>query len=213
MNYGELKTAMQGYVENYETPFVGNLATFIRNAEQRIFNSVNLPSTRVTATGTLSIGDASIDISALTGTFLAPISLRITVAGLPIYLLNKELDYLSEMYPSATQAQPTLYAQVDNTALVVRPVPDLAYAYTLQYFGNVDSIVDVGDDNSTSWLGDNFDGVLMFGALVEGAIFNKQDPTVYEAAYQEKLSLLITLINGKNQQDQYREGAPRAPVV
>lgn len=213
MNYGEFKTAVQQYVENYETPFTDNLPTFIRSAEQRIYNSVNLPATRKTATGTLTQGVGTIDLTGLPDPFLAPISLKITVSGLPVYLLNKELDYLQEMYPASTEAQPTLYAQVDETQLIVRPIPNSGYTYALIYYAKTNSLVDLADDTNTSWLGDNFDTVLLFATLVEAAVFNKQDPTVYETGYQEKLSLLITLINGKNQQDQYREGAPRAPVV
>lgn len=212
MNYGEMKQAIKDYLEVHESPFTDHLDAFIEAAEQRIFNAVNLPATRVTATGTLTIGVGTIDLTALSQTFSAPISLKITVGGLPVFLLNKELDYLAEMYPAATQATPALYAQVDDTALTVRPLPDIAYPYTLQYYAKTDSLVDVGNDAHTSWLGDNFAGVLLFGALVEGAVFNKQDPAVYEVGFGEKLELLKTLIDGKNQRDQYRRGAPRKQV-
>jgi hypothetical protein len=212
MNYGELKQAIQDYLEVHEAPFTDHLDEFIEAAEQRIYNEVNLPATRKTVAGTLTIGDGAIDLTALPDTFLAPISLKITVAGLPTFLLNKELDYLAEMYPSATPALPTLYAQVDNESLVVRPIPDLGYAYSLQYYAKTDSIVAPGDDAHTSWLGDNFDGVLLFAALVEGAVFNKQDPAVYETGFLTKMELLKVLIDGKNQQDQYRQGSPRKEV-
>ena len=212
MTYGNLKFSIMSYLECYEGPFRTMISVFIQNAEQRIMNAVNLPATRATVTGTIPAGSDEISLVGLAEPYLAPISLRIDVGGEPQFLLNKELDFLREMYPTAATDTPTLYAQVDETKLLVRPVPDADYTYTLQYFGNTDSIVDRNNDDNTSWLGDNMDGVLLYGSLVEAAIFNKQSPEVYEAGYQEKLALLVTLINGKNQQDQFREGAPRVSV-
>lgn len=212
MNYGQMKEKIQQYLEAYEVPFVDNLPVFIDSAEQRIYNEINLPATRKTHVGALTLGSGDISLTTMNDPFLAPISLNIMVDGMPVFLMNKELDYLSEMYPASIMDQPTLYAQADESRLVVRPVPNDNYVYTLQYYAKTDSLVSDVDDNNTSWLSDNYDGVLLFGALVEGAIFNKQDPTVYEAGFNAKLALLKTLIDGKNQQDQYRQGAPRKQV-
>ena len=210
MNLAQLTTAIQQYLECYETTFTDNIPVFLRNAEQRIYTKINLPATRKTVTGTLTIGVGTIDLVGLTDAYLAPISLSLTVNSAPAYLLNKELNYLTEMYPAATQGTPTLYAQVDETQLIVRPLPDAAYPFALNYYAKADSILD-----GTSWLGDNFDSVLMHGALVEGALFlklGKDTVALHEAAFGEKMALLEILIDGKNQQDQYRKGTARVPV-
>jgi hypothetical protein len=209
MTLTELNTAVQQYLETEETSFVANLPIFIRNAEQRIYNAVNLPATRKTFTGALTIGVGTIDLAALSPAFLAPISLALSVNGNPQFLINKELSYLTEMYPSSTTGVPTLYAQVDETALIVRPLPVAAYTYTLNYYAKADSILTDG----TSWLGDNFDSVLMYATLVEGAMYLKLDAAavqLYETGFQAKMELLKMLIDGKNQTDQYRTGSQRA---
>lgn len=208
MTLTQLKSAIQSYLEETESTFVDNLENFIRMTEQRVLNRINLPATRKTVTGTLTIGNDGLDISALTDPFLAPISLQLTVSSRQKFLLNKEMNYLDAMYPAATTGEPELYAQENETYLRVRPTPDVAYPYELTYYAKAASIITTG----SSWLGDNFESVLLWGACKEGAIFLKMGSDqigTYEAAFQEQMTLLEELIDGKNQRDQYRSGTRR----
>lgn len=67
----------------------------------------------------------------------------------------------------------------------------------------------------TSWLGDNFETVLLYGALREAIIFQKGEQDMvnyYEQKYQESLALLKELGDGKDRRSAYRDGQLRLPV-
>jgi hypothetical protein len=107
---------------------------------------------------------------------------------------------------------PTHYALFDENSLILGPTPDAAYSIELQYASYPQSIVDAG----TSWLGDNFDTVLLYGALVEANMFIKGEAdmtTAYQKQFDESLGKLKVLGDGKNRRDAYRSGQVRTPVM
>ena len=226
MNYTTLFDTIQGYVENDFPETTVNsssgsgtstftskeqIDTFIREAEQRIYNSVQVLALRKNVTGNTT---ASNKYLATPSDWLANFSLAVIdpVTGDYEYLLNKDVNYIREAFPfPATTGKPTHYAYFDEDSYILGPTPDAAYTMELHYFYYPQSIVDAG----TSWLGDNFDSVLLYGSLLEAYTFMKGETDViqnYTARYNESLALLKQLGEGKNRQDMYRTQQARVPV-
>jgi len=218
MNYVQLTAAIKGYAENDFPNTVGSftsadqIATFVRIAEQRIYNMVQLPAIRKNVTGTMTSGNKYL---ACPSDWLATFSLAvINSANEYKYLLNKDVNFIRESYPDTDAAfygEPEYYAQFDQNTFILGPTPNANYAAELHYFYYPTSIVDAG----TSWLGDNFDSVLLYGALLEAASFMKSDPdtiSFYKQRYDEAMAELKQLGDGKNRQDAYRSGQVRYPV-
>lgn len=210
MNLSELQAAIGSYTENvFDTV---DLNTFIVQAEERINNSVQLPSARKTATLTAAPSVATV---ALPADYLAPYSLaRVTPAtGDLEYLLNKDPNFVQEAFPIGSfVGPPSHYAQVAPYELILGPVPNVAYSLQLVYFGYPSSITVGG----TSWLGDNFSSALLYGSLVEAYIFMKGETDMmaaYDAKFKEAVALLKQLVDAKTRQDSYRAGQIRYPVV
>jgi len=205
MNYAELSAAIEDYSENTFSP--GQIATFVRQTEQRIYNTVQLPALRKNATSTLLSGakymNTPID-------YLSVFSFAVVDdQGSYEYLLDKDVNFIRGAYPSSTGVgKPKYYALWDQDTFIFGPTPDQSYTVELHYFYYPESIVTAG----TSWLGDNFDAALLYGALIEASQFMKQDPqsmASYVARYGEALALLKQLGDGKNRQDAYRSGQVR----
>jgi hypothetical protein len=218
MNYTQLTAAIKGYAENSFPDTVGSftsadqIATFVKMAEQRVYNMVQLPALRKNVTGTMTSGNKYL---ACPSDWLATFSLAvINAANEYHYLLNKDVNFIRESYPDTDAefyAEPQYYAQFDQNTFILGPTPNANYAVELHYFYYPTSIVDAG----TSWLGDNFDSVLLYGALLEAASFMKSDPdtiSFYKQRYDEAMSELKQLGDGKNRQDSYRSGQFRMPV-
>lgn len=218
MNYTQLTAAIKGYAENSFPDTVGSftsadqIATFVKMAEQRVYNMVQLPALRKNMTGNLTSGNKYL---ALPTDWLATFSLAvINSANEYKYLLNKDVNFIRESYPdtdSAFYGEPEYYAQFDQNTLILGPTPDASYAVELHFFYYPTSIVDAG----TSWLGDNFDSVLLYGSLLEAASFMKSDKDTidfYKQRYDEAMGELKQLGDGKNRQDAYRSGQFRMPV-
>ena len=218
MNYTQLTAAIRGYAENSFPDTVGSfssadqIATFVKMAEQRVYNMVQLPALRKNVTGTMTSGNKYL---ACPSDWLATFSLAvINSANEYHYLLNKDVNFIRESYPdtdSAFYGEPEYYAQFDQNTFILGPTPNANYAVELHYFYYPTSIVDAG----TSWLGDNFDSVLLYGALLEAASFMKSDPdtiSFYKQRYDEAMGELKQLGDGKNRQDAYRSGQVRYPV-
>ena len=218
MNYTELTSVIKGYAENDFPTTVGSftsaqqIATFVELAEQRIYNMVQLPALRKNVTGNLTSGNKYLQIPS---DWLFTYSLAvINTSNEYHYLLNKDVNFIRESYPdtdAAFYAEPQYYAVFDNSAFIVGPTPDANYAAELHYFYYPESIVTAG----TSWLGDNFDTVLVYGALLEAATFMKSDADVianYKARYDESMAELKQLGDAKDRQDAYRSGQVRYPV-
>lgn len=218
MNYATLSATISSYLQNYETDFVAKIPTFVQQAEQRIYNTVQFPSLRKYYSGNLSIGSPFLDAP---NDFLAPYALAvIDDTGRYNFLINKDVNYIREAYPVvATTGLPKYYAiygpqAVATTELrmLLGPTPGSTYAIELNYYFYPESIVTA----SNTWLGDNFDTVLLYGALVEAYTFLKGEPDLmaqYEAKYKEALALAKRLGDGMDRQDAYRSGQYRQPVT
>lgn len=208
MNYTELRDAIALYSENFETGFDASIDGFIRGAEQRIYNLANIPVSNQTQTLTTVIGNRYLTVPA--GFLSANEVMVVNVAGVYSTLLNKEVSFIREAYPNPnTQGLPKYYAQFDEAALLLAPTPDAAYPVDINFFGYPASIVDAG----TSWLGDNYDQTLLYGALVEAAVFMKSnvgeelgDFGMYKTQFDSAMQLLTRQVGERNNTDNYRTG-------
>lgn len=311
MNYTQLVVAITAYSENYDntsTGFIANIPTFVQNAEQRIYNTVQIPSLRRNSTGTATANNKYLSAP---DDYLASYSLAViqnpgTQNESYLYLLNKDVNFIREAYPTpADTGLPKYYAlfgpqfnSQNELSFILGPTPDTNYEMELHYYYYPPTIVQgvingtstlvggslytdgfyeavplsggsgsgataditisggavtavsmrnggsyyvVGDvlgtaqsniggtgsgfsinvasisnPTGTSWLGDNFDSVLLYGALLEGATFMKSDPDViknYNDRYGEALGLLKRLGDGLERQDAYRSGQVRIKVT
>ena len=219
MNYAALVETIKGYTENDfpDTAGSGGLTsteqinTFIQQAEQRIYNTVQLLAFRKTVTGTVTAGNPYLSTPP---DWLANFSLAVIdpLTNEYEYLLDKDASYIRAAFPSPTDTgKPTHYAYFDQDTYLLGPTPDQNYSMELRYFYYPQSIVTAG----TTWLGDNFDSVLIYGSLLEAYTFMKGEPDViaeYQKRYDEAMMLLKQLGEGKNRQDTYRTAPIRYPV-
>jgi hypothetical protein len=215
MNYTELVAAVQDYTEN--TFPTADMNTFIEQAEQKIYNTVQLPALRKNSTATLTSGNKYLSCPS---DFLSVFSLAVILAnGEYVYLLDKDVNFIREAYPSPTATgTPKFYAIFgpqttfpNELSLILGPTPNSAYGVELHYFYYPQSIVTAG----TSWLGDNFDSALLNGTLMEAITYMKGEQDIvalYKQRYDESMFLLKQLGDGKNRQDAYRNGQVRIPV-
>ena len=203
MNYTELTAAIKDYANNTETNFVAAIPTFVKQTEQRIYRSVNLPVTRKNVAGTMTDGNQYL---AMPTDFLFPLSLAITSSSNQIFLLNKDANFIRSTYPnSSTEGTPKYYGIFASDTFIVGPTPDADYVTELHYYYEPESIV----TSSTSWLGTNADTALLYGALVEAYTYMKGDADMmqlYQQRYQEALDLLKLQAEGRLTGDEYRDG-------
>lgn len=217
MTYAELVTLVSDYCEN-SFPTV-DMDEFIRQAEQRVYNTVQIANLRKNVTGTLTSGSPYLSCP---DDFLSPYSLAVFPAGGGDYtfLLNKDVNFMREAYPNPTSTgAPKYYAifgptsgDVNELALILGPTPDATYSAELHYYYYPESIVTAG----TSWIGDNFETVLLYGSLREAYTYLKGEQDLianYEAKYQEAMTQLMRLGDGLNRRDAYRSGQVRVPVT
>jgi hypothetical protein len=219
VNYTELVTAVSDYTEN--TFPTADMNTFIKQAEQRIYNSVQFPSIRKNVTGVTSTNNKYL---ACPNDFLAVYSMAvIDGTGMYEYLLNKDVNFIRQAYPSPTDtAIPKYYALFGPTVVssiitnelsfILGPTPDAVYNVELHYYYYPESIVTA----ATTWLGDNFDSVLLYGTLVEAITYMKGEAdmvTLYNGKYTEALALAKRLGDGMERQDAYRSGQFRQAVT
>ena len=217
MNYTELTAAIKGYAENDFPSTVGSftsadqIATFVKETEQRVYNAVQLLALRKNVIGSTTASNKYLEAPP---DWLATFSLAVIdpVTGDYEYLLDKDVNFIRQSYPSPTDTgKPAYYANWDQDTFILGPTPDANYQMELHYFYYPESIVTAG----TSWLGDNFDSVLLYGALLEAAAFMKSDADVitnYRQRFDEAMILLKQLAEGKNRSDAYRNGQFRVPV-
>jgi len=279
MTYTELVAAIIAYTENPSFS-EDDLATFTRQAEQRIYNTVQIANLRKNVTGSLSSGNkylacpddflstyslaifsyASTTATGVSGEFdievasadniqvgqyvfgtnigtdavveeidgttitlsvanSGTVAATVTFQGDYKYLLDKDVNFIREVYPNARgTGEPKYYAifgprftDVNEMSFIVGPTPDASYSAELHYYYYPPSIVDA----ETSWLGENFDTVLLYGCLVEAYTFMKGEQdlmALYNGKYQEALGLLKNLGDGKQRGDAYRDGQLKLPV-
>ena len=219
MNYTELSNAIQAYTENTEADFVANIPVFVQQAEQRIYNSVQFPSIRKNVTGSMTTSNKYLQCPT---DFLATYSLAVVKAnGEYEYLLNKDVNFIRQAYPLPTDTGlPKYYAlfgpRSDNAAeltFILGPTPDAAYSSELHYYFYPPSI---SVAPFTSWLGDNFDTVLLYASLVEAYTYMKGEVDMmglYNQKFIEALALAKRLGDGMERQDAYRSGQFRQVVT
>ena len=280
MNYTELSDAIEAYTNNTDVDFIAEIPVFVRQAEQRIYNSVQIANLRKNMTGNLQAGNKyvscpddflsayslavypsvsptatgtagvfTIVVSSASGislgmyasgsgiginavvTLIVGTTVTLSVAntgtvsgtvlfqGDYIYLLNRDVNYIREAYPNPLQrAAPKYYAifgpstsNVNELTFIVGPTPDVDYKAELHFYYYPESIVTAG----TSWLGDNFDSVLLYGSLVEAYTWMKGEQdmmALYDGKYKEALMLLKNLGDGKQRGDAYLDGQVKLPV-
>jgi hypothetical protein len=280
MNYTELRDAIEAYTNNTDTDFIAEIPVFVRQAEQRIYNSVQIANLRRNMTGNLQAGNKyipcpfdflsayslavypapSTTATGTTGLFtivvasasnitvgmyvsgngigtnamvtlivgttitlsvanIGPVAGTVQFQGDYIYLLNRDVNYMREAYPNPMQrATPKYYAifgpninNVNELTFIVGPTPDVDYKAELHFYYYPESIVTA----STSWLGDNFDSVLLYGSLVEAYTWMKGEQdmmALYDGKYKEALGLLKNLGDGKQRGDAYQDGQVKLPV-
>jgi hypothetical protein len=240
MTYDELYANIQAYTENtFPDTYLADgsvvdtetqINTFIQQAEQRIYNSVQFPSLRKNVTG---ITTANNKYLSCPEDFLAPYSLAVVTdvtggdinTGTYEYLLNKDVNFIRQAYPSPNDTgTPKYYALFGPTvsasaisnelSFILGPTPDASYSVELHYYYYPESIVDAADGQT--WLGDNFDSVLLYGTLVEAITYMKGEVdmvALYEGKYKEALGLAKRLGDGLERGDAYRDGQYRQAVT
>ena len=234
MNYSQLVTAIQSYTENqFPDVYLADGSTesstaqinrFIEQAEQRIYNMIQFPSIRKNVTGTATISNKYLSCPS---DFLAVYSMAVIDAlGNYEYLLNKDVNFIRQAYPKPTDtAIPKYYALFGPTttndaspvitnelSFILGPTPDAAYSIELHYYYYPQSITTA----NTTWLGDNFDSVLLYGSLVEAYTFMKGEQDIislYDTKFKEALALAKRLGDGMERQDAYRSGQFRQAVT
>ena len=240
MTYAELIAAIQSYTENqFPVTFLADgssvspttqLSTFIKQAEQRIYNSVQFPSLRKNVTGSVSANNKYLSCP---DDFLSVYSIAVVTGvtggnintGSYEYLLNKDVNFIRQAYPTPNDVGvPRYYALFgptvagatisDELSFILGPTPDAAYDVELHYYYYPESITVAADGRT--WLGDNFDSVLLYGSLVEAYTFMKGEQdmmALYDGKYKEALALAKRLGDGLERSDAYRSGQARvAPL-
>ena len=218
MNLTTLRATIRAYAENDFPQTVGSgglssdeqVDTFIKQAEYRIYNSVQFPNFRKNQTGTTTADNKYLGTPV---DFLAPYSLAVILpTGEYEYLLNKDVNYIRAAFPTPTYTGvPKYYAIFDDNTFILGPTPNLSYSMELHYFYQPESITTAG----TTWLGDNFDMTLLYGALSEAATFMKAEPDVitnYAKRYEEAMILAKRMGDGMDRRDAYRSGQVRMTV-
>ena len=210
MNYTELTAAIKDYTNNTGTDFSNAIPTFIKQTEQRIYRSVNLPVNRKNVSGTMTDGNTYL---AMPSDFLFPLSLSITSSSNQIFLINKDANFIRSAYPNAsTKGTPKYYGVFASDTFIVGPTPDSNYTTELHYYYMPNSIVTDG----TSWLGTNADTVLLYGCLVEAYTYMKGEADMmqlYQQRFDEALQLLKIEAEGRMTTDEYRDGTIRMSVA
>jgi hypothetical protein len=238
MTYTELVAAIQSYTENqFPATYLADgstvssttqINTLIEQAEQRIYNSVQFPSLRKNQYSAITANNKYVS---LPNDFLAVYSLALVTGvtganldtGAYEYLLNKDANFIRQAYPTPNSTGvPKYYALFGPTivssaitnelSIILGPTPDAAYYVELHYFYYPESITTAG----TSWLGDNFDSVLLYGSLVEAVTYMKGETdmvTLYNTKYNEALALAKRLGDGMERTDAYRTGQVRVAVT
>jgi len=219
MNYTQLKAAIIAYTDNQDPAFEAEVPVFVKQAEQRIFNMVQFPSLRKNVTGSTTSGNKYL---ACPADFLSVYSLAVvdTATGAYEYMLNKDVNFIRQAYPVPSSIGfPKYYAlfgpqsnDINELTFILGPTPNGTYTAELHYFYYPPSIVDAG----TSWLGDNFDSVLLYGGLVEAYTYMKGEADMmqlYDGKFKEAMALAKRLGDGLERQDAYRSGQVRTQVT
>jgi len=209
--YTTLTQAIKDYTENTETTFSNNIAVFIQQAEVTILRAVQLPVFRKNVTGTMTASNAYLSAP---NDLLRPYSLAIINSSSHEYLINKDVNYIREVYPNpATTGVPKYYALFDDDTFIIGPTPGSNYTSELHYFYKPESIT--AASSGTSWLGTNAEDALLYGSLLQAYIFMKGEPDVvqsYAKQFETSVEALKMEGDGYDRTDAYRDGQLRIKV-
>ena len=208
---GTLNTAIQDYLEVSESTFTTQLPTFIKEAEDRIFSFVQLPEQRKNVQGTVTTGNRFL---ATPTDFYSPMSLAIISSDTYDYLDFKHPSFIKEYSSGTTRATPKYYSLFDDTAFEVSPIPDADYTVELHYLHKPVSLTN-GSDSGTTFLSTDYPDALLYGSLVEGAIFLKESTDVVtqlEARFKEAVARMKNISEGRGTRDEYRYDSVRSNV-
>jgi hypothetical protein len=223
VTYTELVNAIKAYTENYDSDFESYIDTFIRQTETRVYNSVQIPALRRNVTGLLTADNKYLSAPS---DFLAVYSMAVIDGDDQYhYLLDKDVNFIREAYPMPTDTGLPLYYGIfgptvvnsvitNELTFILGPTPDDAYEIEMHYYYYPESIVDAA--SGTTWLGDNFDPILLYGSLREAYLFMKGETDIIqnvEAKYNEAMGQLKRLGDGLERQDAYRSGQVRVKVT
>jgi len=210
LTYAQLVAEVQSYTENQFS--TADIDTFIKQAEERIYNTVQIPDLRRNQVGTTTTGNKYLTTPS---DWLATYSLAVIDSNNEYtYLLNKDVNFIRESFPDTDAAfygKPKYYGIFDDNTFILGPTPDDNYTVELHFFYYPPSIVTAG----TSWLGNNFSSALLYGTLLEAATYMKEEADIlanYNQRYTDALSMLKQLGDGKDRTDAYRTGQARYPV-
>ena len=211
LNYTQLVSAIEDYLQYNDSVFVSNIPVIVQQAEDRIYQSIQAPVERKNSIGALTAGNQY--LGAPTG-MLSVASFAVISGTTYTFLLPREVSFIREAYPSTAssgQGLPKSYAFFDQTTFIVGPTPDASYSVELNYHAKPESIVTAG----TSWIGDNFESILLSGCLLEAYIFLKGDNDLiqlYDNRYKEALTTFQLLGEGLDERDSFRNGTKRTQV-
>lgn len=214
----DLRADIQSYTQYDDPDFVAMIDTFIREAEERIWYFVQLPFFKRNVTGAFDAGNQYLQLPA---DFLAPASLAVISLNEYTYLLNKDVNFMREVYPSATvEGLPRYYAlfsaSANDTTIIVAPTPDADYAAELHYFYKPASLT-AGAGSGTTWLSENAYDTLLYGTLEEAANWMKRTSGIdgMASTYGERFLIglqgLKNLGEARDRKDVYRGGEKRTP--
>ena len=210
--FATLKTAIQDYLEVSESTFTTQLPTFIQQSEDRIFSFVQLPEQRKNVQGTLTTGNRFL---ATPTDFYAPMSLALISSSTYDYLDFKHPSFIKEYSSGTTRSTPKYYSLFDDAAFEVSPIPDADYTVELHYLHKPVSLT-AGSDSGTTFLSTDYSDALLYGALVEGAIFLKEPADVIaqlEGRFKEAIARMKNTSEGRGTRDEYRYDSVRSNVI
>jgi len=203
-----LKQSIQDWTENDETTFVNELDFFIKNAEERIFKTVDLDYFRKNVTGTATSGNKFLSKPT---DYLATFSLSLVNSGSNVFLLQKDVNFLQEYHPDPTvTGTPKYYAQFDLNNFILAPTPNANFTAELHYYYRPASLTT--DDSGSTWISTNAPDALLYGCLVEAYTFMKGEKDIldlYNGRYLESIARLKNYAEGRNYSDSFREGLVR----
>ena len=207
-NLTTLTASVQEWTENDESTFVAEIPFFIKNAEERIFKTVDLDYFRKNVEGTTTSGNKFLQKPS---DYLATFSLSLVNSGSNVFLLQKDVNFLQEYHPDPTlTGTPKYYAQFDVDNFILAPTPNADFAVELHYYYRPTSLTT--DPNGTTWISTNAPDALLYGTLVEAYTFMKGEKDIldlYNGRYLESIARLKNYAEGRNYSDSYREGLVR----
>ena len=203
-----LTQSIQDWTENDESTFVAEIPFFIKNAEERIFKTVDLDYFRKNVEGTSTSGNKFLQKPS---DYMTTFSLSLSNSGSSVFLLQKDVNFIQEFNPDPTvTGTPVYYAQFDVGNFILAPTPNADFAVELHYYYRPASLTT--DDSGSTWISTNAPDALLYGTLVEAYTFMKGEKDIldlYNGRFLESLSRLKNYAEGRNYSDAYREGLVR----